>query len=219
MTSAAMTLAEGNPDFRTDATLIISGTAERDYILRTTLDSLSVWKTKYSDPISPFQGKIKTTTKEAAFVDGEIWVYGINATSASDIITAVQIGMQYYKVNAEDLIGNVYIKNLNAERENEMEAKALIQANKDLYQMVCEALEKAAEHLGIKQKIHLFIYSSNINHKIPQQDLHDALKKGGATQVKTDPKTYPFVSGSNCGNFKATIKSNLHLATLNDNNW
>lgn len=72
MTNAAMTLAEGNPDFRTDATLVINDTAEREFVLRTTLDSLSVWKTKYTDPISPFQGEIKTTTKEAAFVDGEI---------------------------------------------------------------------------------------------------------------------------------------------------
>lgn len=219
MTSAAMTLAEGNPDFRTDATLVISGSAERDYILRTTLDSLSVWKTKYTDTISPFQGKLKETTKDAAFVDGEIWVYGVNATSVSDVISAVQIGMQYYKVTAEDLISNVYIKNLNAERENEMEAKALIQANKNLYQLVCETLDKVAEHLGVKQKIHLFVYSSNLNHKIPQRDLHYALKKGGASSVQTDPKTYPFVSGSNCGKFKATIKSNLHLATLNSNTW
>lgn len=44
----AMSIAEGNYDYRVDVNLVLDGGQKvKKYILRTTLDSISVWKAKY----------------------------------------------------------------------------------------------------------------------------------------------------------------------------
>ncbi|WP_157496543.1 hypothetical protein [Hahella ganghwensis] len=122
--NGAVALAEGNPDFKVEVNLVFNNErVKKDFVLRTTLDQLSVWKAKHSVPASPFRAKHKEVTKEAAFIDNEVWVFGIDATKSTDICAAVQIGMHCYKAKADELLGNIYVKNLNAERENEMEAQ------------------------------------------------------------------------------------------------
>lgn len=62
--------------------------------------------------------------------------------------------------------------------------------------------------------INFYVISSNINHKIPKDDLHEALKEGGAQLVETDNIKYKMWSGSNNGESGLLIKQNLHLASL-----
>lgn len=146
----AMSIAEGNFDYRTDVNLVLDGGKKiKKYVLRTTLDSIGVWKAKYPKSSSPFTEVIDGVTKYAAVVDKEVWVFDIDATSSSDIFTAVSIAKQHFQISAKELISDVYVKNLNAERENEMELQALMRANKTLYARVCSALVDAARKLGV----------------------------------------------------------------------
>jgi hypothetical protein len=70
----ALTVAEGDIKFKTDVSLAFGGNrVEKQYVLRTSLDQLSVWKAKYvKTAISPFSANIKTTIKEAAIIDKEV---------------------------------------------------------------------------------------------------------------------------------------------------
>lgn len=118
-----------------DCTLILNNRQDKkDFILRTSFDSIGVWKSKNGDvSISPFVGKFALTTKEAAIIDGDVWVFGINAISAQDIFTAVKIGMDYYNARPNDIIGDVYVKNLNIENQDAFSKSDLIIENKKLY--------------------------------------------------------------------------------------
>lgn len=148
-------------------------------------------------------------------VDKEVWVFDIDATSSSDIFTAVSIAKQHFQISAKELISDVYVKNLNAERENEMELQALMRANKTLYAMVCNALVDAARKLGVGGDVNFWIFSNNVNPKIPKDQLHEALKEGGASSVVSDDNTrHVFMVGSNDGTSERKFKTNLHLATL-----
>jgi len=213
----AMSIAEGNYEYRTDVNLILDGGQKiKRYILRTTLDSLGTWKAKYSKNSSPFKEVINGITKDAAIIDKEVWVFGVDATNPSDIYTAVTIAAKYFNIGAKEIISDVYTKNLNAERENEMEIHALVKANKKLYASVTNALTEAARKLGLKGFINFWVFSNNVNPKIPKQELHDALlQEGAATSVTTDDKTkHIFTVGSNDGTMEQKFKTNLHLATL-----
>jgi hypothetical protein len=213
----AMAIAEGNYDYRVNVNLVLDGGRRiKKYVLRTTLDSLGIWKAKYAKNSSPFKEVINGVSKDAAIIDKEVWVFGIDATRSSDIVIAVTIAKNYFNVSAKDIIGDVYVKNLNVERENEMETQAKVRANKNLYAAVSTALVDAAKKLGISGNINLWVFSNNINPKIPKQDLHDALlKEGSATSVTTDDKTkHVFLVNSNDGMEERKIKTNLHLATL-----
>ena len=127
------------------------------FVLRTSFDSLSVWKAKYAKVnASPFQAFIKTVVKEAAFIDGEIWVFGIDSTNSLDIVTAVEVSMKAYKVKASDIISDVYVKNLNTENENGMENHDRINANKSLYTKTSIALKEAAQKLQVKGTLNLW---------------------------------------------------------------
>lgn len=212
----AMSIAEGNLDYKTDVNLVLDGGKKiKKYVLRTTLDSIGVWKTKYPKNASPFTEVINGVTKDAAIIDKEVWVFGIDASNSSDIFIAVSIAKNYFKVSAKELIGEVYVKNLNAEREKEMELQALVRANKTLYSKVCNALVEAAKRLGVSGNVNFWIFSNNVNPKIPKQDLHQALERGGAVSVTTDDKTkHAFFVGSNDGADERKFKTNLHLAKL-----
>lgn len=212
----AMSIAEGNYDYRVDVNLVLDGGKKiKKYILRTTLDGVGVWKAKYSKNASPFTEVIDGVSKYAAVVDKEVWVFDIDATNSSDVFTAVSIAKQYFNVSAKELIGDVYVKNLNAERENEMELQALVRANKTLYSKVCNALVDAARKLGVSGDVNFWIFSNNVNQKIPKDQLHEALTEGGAASVTTDDTTkHVFLVGSNDGTSERKFKTNLHLAKL-----
>lgn len=216
MSKGAMTIAEGSQadKYKTDATLVLNGSEERQYVLRTAFDSLPVWKAKYAVNISPFYPRLKTAIKEAALIDNEIWVFGVDGTNVQHIIDAVTIATQFYQVNARDILGNVYIKNLNAEGESTLELSFLVQLNKELYRSTTQAIRDACKHFGINTDVNIHVYSANANHKIPQHDLHQALRDGGASSVTTDPRKMTYKSGNNIGTKSATIRTNLHVAKL-----
>lgn len=212
----ALSLAECRPEYKVDCTLILNnGRDKKDFILRTSFDPVGVWKAKNAEtPISPFQGKVNLTSKEAAIIEGDAWVFGIDATKSHDIFAAVKIGMDHYKARANDIIGDVYVKNLNTDYQDSLSKHDLIIENKKLYSGVCKAVLDAAKLLGVQGVINFYVVSSNINQKIPIQDLHEALEEGGAEKVETDNITYKMWSGSNNGKQAAIIKQNLHLASL-----
>jgi len=216
MSKGAMSIAEGNHKYKTDVSLVLNGKrVGRQCVLRTSLDQLGVWKAKYvNTAMSPFEAHIKTVVKDAAIIDKEVWVFGIDSTRPQDIVLAVEIAMRYYNVRADEILSDVYVKNLNVEQENTMGSQAVVSANKKLYSGVCKALTEAARTLSIKGALNLWVISSNINQKIPKDDLHVSLKSGGATSVTTDDAPHAFISGSNDGLFKAKFKTNLHLAEL-----
>ncbi len=69
--------------------------------------------------------------------------------------------------------------------------------------------------LGVNGVLNFWILSNIKNHKIPKQDLHEALKNGGASSVQSEDKiNHRFKVGSNDGLRALPFKSNLHLATL-----
>lgn len=211
----ALALAECRPDYAIDCSLMLHNQrSKKDFIIRTTLDSLGVWKSKHSVSLSPYSDKVNAVTKDVAIIEGELWVFGIDATKSNDVFTAVKIGMKYHQANAKDIIGDVYVKNMNTELENDMGTQALITANKQLYKSVCSSVIEAAKLLGVQGLINFWVISSNINHKIPKADLHDALHAGGASKVETDEKMIPIFSGPNSGKLGFRFKQNLHLATL-----
>lgn len=215
---AAMTLAEDSPDkmFKIDAGIVFRNEKiKNDFVLRTTLKKYESWKIKYSIPTTPFKLKHIESTKQAAFVDNEVWVYGIDGTKVNDIVAAVKIGMHSYDVKPQELLSDIYVKNLNANDEDDMTPPILIRANKKLYGGVCEAVRGAAKILGVSGTLNFWILSSVINHKIPRKDLHDALKEGGAKTVESeDDIVHKMWVKANEGPGRAVFKNNLHLATL-----
>lgn len=212
----ALSLAECLPAYKVDCTLILNnGRDKKDFVLRTAFDSIGVWKSKNAEvPISAFQGKVNLTIKDAAIIEGDAWVFGVDATKPQDIFAAIKIGMDHYKTKASDIIGDVYVKNLNTENQESFSKHDLIIENKKLYSGVCKAVLEAAKLLGVQGVINFYVISSNINHKIPKEDLHAALKDGGAETVETDDVKYKMWSGSNNGEEGLNIKQNLHLASL-----
>lgn len=212
----ALTVAEGDFRYKVDVSLAFGGSRiEKQYVLRTSLDALSVWKAKYvKTNMSPFEAKLKTIVKDAAIIDKEVWVFGIDATKATDIVAAIEIATRWYKVGADKILNDVYVKNLNVELENTMGDQALVTANKKLYSGVCKALIEAAKTLGVKSALNLWVISSNINPKIPGEELHKALHDGGASSVETDTYPHKYVSGTNDGLLRRNFKTNLHLAKL-----
>jgi hypothetical protein len=217
MANASMTLAEGRQDrdFRTDASLVLNGVTHAGRVLRTSFDSLSVWKTKYAQSVSPFYPRLKTSIRETAVIDNEIWVFKIDGTQAHDIIDAVTIGVQFYKESASAFLSRIYIKNLNVEGEDGMDKNVKIQLNKDLYEKTVIAIKRACEHFGVNVPVDIYVYSAKSNPKIPSDQLHQALRAGGASSIETDSRELSYKSGSNSGKFRAKIDTNLHLAKLN----
>ncbi|HMY41018.1 MAG TPA: hypothetical protein PK011_16965 [Marinagarivorans sp.] len=224
-TTAAMSMAEGHPRYAMDVSMVFGGKTERDRVLRTTFDQLGVWKTKYADVgISKYEPEKYVTFKEAATIINpatkkeEIWVFGIDSTKADDIVTAVEIATDKYKTPPGDFLRNIYIKNLNAEREHEIRhqggLQALVNANKKLYTGVSDAIREAARKLRITGELNLWVVSSNVNEKIPKTDLHNALREGGAEAVGVAKKPFDMRSGANEGKGAAALikGTNLHLA-------
>jgi hypothetical protein len=217
MPKGAMTIAEGSQhqSFKTDATLILNGKDERGYILRTAYDRLSVWKTKYAKNIAPFYPRINKVTKEAAMIDDEIWIFGVDGTNSKHLIDSVTIATQFYRVRPDYFLTNIYIKNLNAEGEDHLDLDTLVRLNHDLYQKTVEAIRKTCEHYGITEKVKLHIYSANSNPKISRKVLHEAVKAGGAYEIETDSRRLNYRSGKNDHSLRGRIDTNLHVASIN----
>jgi hypothetical protein len=230
----AMTLGESHWDslYKIDATLTFSNAqAHRKFVLRTTLDSLSQWQSKVIQhkhvlskegqengmnfDASPFERGTKDsnpTQKECAIINKELWVFDINATIANDIYQAVKICMGHFKVSAADIIGDIYVKNLNVEYENEMSAEARITANKKLYRSTCEAIQQAAKLLGVNTgSLNFWILSNIKNHKIPKEHLHEALKEAGGRDIMVSKETRSMHVLSNDSEDMGIIKNHLHL--------
>lgn len=212
----ATTLGESQHRFKTDVNFIFGKQSiERQYILRTTMHSLSVWKTRNAGiPVSSFKIKNLHLDKEAAIVDREVWVFNINGTQSQDLVTAVKVASSYYSVSPSVILSDIYAKNLNVEREHMMSDQALIRANKQLYSSICEAIIKSAKQLGIINQLNFYMFSKSNNPKIPQEDLHASLKEGGANQVKTDDKRYKVLIGSNDDKRSLQQMTNFHMAAL-----
>lgn len=121
--------------------------------------------------------------------------------------------MDYFKVSAEDILCDVYVKNLNVENEGPINP-SLVSANKGLYIGVTKAIIEAGQLLGCSAKLNFWVYSSNINPKIPGEELHDALLTGGAEEVQMSNRQHLFKSGTNSGKPGPRFKTNLHVARL-----
>lgn len=120
--------------------------------------------------------------------------------------------MSCYNASASDLISDIYVKNLNTENEGNIR-DALVRANQKLYEDVCKAITQAGKLLGVQGTVNFYVFSNNKNFKIPKQNLHMALRDGGAASVETVNTPYKYSVGSNDGRrvFEGLI-SHLHLA-------
>ncbi|WP_444928582.1 hypothetical protein ACJJIF_11960 [Microbulbifer sp. SSSA002] len=156
----------------------------------------------------------KKSIKEAALIDNEIWVFGVDGTSTSHIIDAVTIATQFYQVKPKDILSNIYIKNLNVEGQNEGNMPLLVKLNMSLYENTTRALIGTCNHFGIQSGINIHVYSSSINPKISKSELHQALRAGGAKSVETDSRKIRHKVGSNNGQDSVPLVSNLHVASL-----
>ncbi|EIK45736.1 hypothetical protein O59_001375 [Cellvibrio sp. BR] len=214
--SGATTLGEGQYEFKTDVNLIFGNQrVERSHVLRTSAYSISIWKTRNPGiGLSPFKDRTSSVTKEASIIDKEIWVFGINATSSQDIVNAVKLASRYYNTKPSDILSDIYAKNLNDDREADMANEVLIRANKALYSDVCKALVDAAKLLGISNQLNFYVFSKSNNPKIPQPDLIEALKTGGASSAATDDHKPRVSVGNNLGTRSVQQLTNFHLAKL-----
>ena len=214
--SGAMTIAEGKHEYKTDVELVLGNQRKgRSYVLRTTLESLSVWKTRNVNvAMSPYTDNSAAKSKDAAVIEGEIWVYAVNSTQTQDIVAAVKIAAKYFKVDPQTILREIYVKNLNVEREGDFTNEAKVKANKGLYTSVCQALVGAAKQLGLSGELQLHVFNHNKNPKLPREDLIDSLVSGGASNVETDTHKPKVQIGSNSGEQSLVQKTNFHLATL-----
>lgn len=211
----AMTFAEGRYDYKVSADIVFNnGINKKDFVLRTCYENHSVWKTKYSANESPFKSFIKGAMREASIIDREMWVFGIDATNSHDIVAAVNIFTNVFEVRPEAIIGDIYVKNLNAEGEIKMNPDVLIEVNKNLYEKTCSAIKEAAIQLGCNQDINFWVFSNNKNPKIPGDALRSALLSGGAKSVHSEDFIHRFKSGKNDGSPGPKLKTNLHLAKI-----
>lgn len=213
--SFAMSMAEGNPLYKMDVSLVFGNPKNREKILRTCFDSIEVWSTKYARVNkSPFERRIDSLTKNAAIIDKEVWVYGINSTISNDIVAAVKIAAEWYQTSPNSFIKNIYVKNLNSEDDSFFSKNDLIKKNKELYSDVTKSIQDAARILDFRGGIDFWVMSNNANHKIPKKDLHQALRNGGATATAVAKRRYKYISGSNDGKDEQMFITNLHLGKL-----
>jgi len=214
--SGVTSLAEGQYEFKADVNFIFGKQRiERTHVLRTAFHSLAEWKARNPHiGLSPFKGQNSAVAKYASIIDGEVWVFGVNATQAQDIVAAVKIASSHYKVKPSIFLQDIYTKNLNAELENKMANEALIRANIGLYTEVCEALIGAAKQLGVSHQLNFYVFSNNNNPKILRNNLVKALKAGGAESVETDKHRPRVTVGDNLGRRSIEQLTHFHLAKL-----
>lgn len=212
----ATSVAEDKFAFKTDVNLIFGNQSiTRKYVLRTTLHSMSVWKTRNADvAMSPFEDRSASVSKDAAIIDNEIWAFEIDVTRPNDIAAAVKFAANFYDISPDVLLANIYAKNLNAENIDSKHDEIKIRANKELYSSTCEAIRKAASILGVSCQMNFYVFSKNNNPKMPQHELSDALIQGGATSVATDAFRPKVQVGNNSGTASLMQRTNFHLATF-----
>ncbi len=118
----ATTIGENQIKFKTDVSLMFNGgSKQRKYILRTTLHSLPVWKTRNPGVrMTSVRDKNRRISKEAVVIDNEVWVYNVDGSICQDIVEAVQVASDYYEVPFSTILSDIYAKNLNVESNNKM---------------------------------------------------------------------------------------------------
>lgn len=212
----AMSLGESQHKFKTDVGLVFGKQRkDRQYVLRTTLHPLGVWKTRNPGVSgSPFKIKNMSIQKDAAIIDKEVWVFNVNGTLAQDIVISVKMASQFYNVSPATIFSEVYAKNINVDKENDLANQALIRANKTLYSNTCKAILQAAKQLGVYNEINFYVFSRNDNYKIPSEDLHEALKEGGAINIRTDEHRHKVQLGNNEDSKGIIQMTNFHMASF-----
>jgi len=214
----AMTVAEGDAEYKTDVSVVINN--GKKYVLRTSLDRFETWHLKYSHVIAcdiTFEGA-HPKPNQVKLIDGEIWVFDTDATNAENIIQAVNIALTKLGgggLRPSEILGNVYIKNLNIEGEQDLidAGGDVVAANRALYTAVCLAFRVAAEHFNLHQ-LNFMVFSHDLNHKLPHAALRAALLAAGATDIVSDPKKYRVISGSNDGEGVLPHNTNLTIAVI-----
>lgn len=214
--NGAMSVAEAKYEFRASVGITFNNEqVGRDSVLRTTLDDIGTWQSRNAGvSASPYTAMSCNQVKQAAVIGKEIWVFDVDCTRAQDIVASVRIAMDYYKTGADTFISNVYAKNLNIENEYSVTPQQRIDDNKQLYTGLCTALTEAANILGVQNPLELHVFSKDNNEKILADDLHTALRDGGAI-VRHDKGRYKMAVGSN--DYKKSVKqyTSLHIAVLN----
>ncbi|WLQ16209.1 hypothetical protein O5O45_09810 [Hahella aquimaris] len=213
----ALTLAEGRYDYKTRVSLALDNDIqEKDAVVRTCLHSFEEWRATHHDYcyVFPFIAWIRGERVQAGIVDSrEVWVFQVDAMRAQDIVQAVRVGMFFFNLTADDLLCDVYVKNLDVGDEQGASLQDLVNANKTLYEKTGVALREAAVALAYGGELNFWIYSHNNNPRIPQKALHEAVSNAGATSVMTDSvKTHWTRVGNNQGDPGQLCKSDLHRA-------
>ncbi|AZZ92359.1 hypothetical protein EUZ85_17175 [Hahella sp. KA22] len=213
----ALTLAEGRYDYKTNVSLALDNDIqEKDVMVRTCLHSFEEWRATHHDYsyVFPFIAWIRGEGVQAGIVDSrEVWVFQVDATRTQDIIQAVRVGMFFFNLTADDLLRDVYVKNLDVGDELGASAPALVNANRTLYENTGVALREAAGALGCGGDLNFWIYSHNNNPRMPQNALHEAVSSAGARSIVTDSvKAHWARVGNNQGDPGPLCKSDLHRA-------
>ncbi len=234
MRSAGFTVAEGSflPNLLTNTNLIIKNETlievPRKLVLRTCFDPIEVWRAKHNFPqlhtestSGVFKGESKTE-KWFAEINNDLWFFGIDGTNPDDIITSVQGLMHYthsrmgFTMTPGEILGEVYIKNLNAERESDLSNIDLIKQNKQLYEATFMSVVDAAKALNVLHDLDIYVYSNNRNPKISGGDILDAMNQADATRAFTYSKRIKQQSQSNDATAvtPANMVTNLHMGTF-----
>jgi len=217
----AMTVAESDPSYKTDVSIVLSNGKEKSntYVLRTSLESYVAWRKKHMY-VNVFDIPSKKPG-EAKLIDKDVWVFNVDATNPQDIITAVEIAIIQFRaqgatITAKDILGNAYVKSLNVEGEGEVGLRSrgeLVKANKALYKNVCLALKEAGQHFNL-DKIVFRAFNHSNNPKISGNDLRLAMMEAGATSAVTNNESYKVVSGDNEGIEAQHHDSHLNIAVI-----
>ncbi len=177
---------DSQADYSNSVDIILSSHSDcGQFVVRSCCQAYSQWKARYHKSGSPFSVFSKGKTQEAAIVDGEVWVFGIDPIKAQDIATAVKIAMNYFNVSADNILQDVYVKDLNASQDNAMLRQALLISEKRYYQSVCLALIQAAEQLNCNNKLNFWVYGSSSLSKASnnRRELINSYQSGGLSEM------------------------------------
>ncbi|WP_444893699.1 hypothetical protein ACJJIE_04530 [Microbulbifer sp. TRSA001] len=226
----AMALAEGDIGDKTVDVGVIFNNREvdRHFVLRTCYLTYAAWKSTYGGSAagSPFitsyayglEGAKKQDPESkgyAAWLGGELWVFGVDATSSRDIYKALDIAAEWFGVRPEFFLSDIYVKNLNVDTNKKETNETLVRRNKRLYAKTCEAIHRVSK---IKSSsVNFWVFSHKENFKIKQKDLRSAMRAGGASIAFSSKEKHSVNSGSNNGEKEFEHRTNLHLAKINFN--
>lgn len=167
------------------ADLVISHSGNKNHqVLRTCSTPYAIWKSKYGKAASPFTALLNGKAKEAAIIDGEVWLFSTKAVKAGDLVSAIKIALNYFNASAEEFVQDVYIKHLDSTDQNAMHRQAEIIESRKYYQSVSLAVMDAAQQLGNSNELHFWVFAtggSRNNSSLAYQSL-DARQLGSNLQ-------------------------------------